>query len=319
VGDAVEPVMLAVGVLALIVGLVTVAGWFEDAESDVGSQSNPNSQVQLAPQVGTIHRFFNKAISGEPISNGMWCMTAGTIFVALWLGWNVHPLISIPISCGLTTLFHMTLATTAYLGRIASQRRFGQPIYIDVLLSHLPLIGAHGFMVTLTILAVSYIMYIASTSTILNLDISRYIGYPIVIPILALMLGIISGSIGSSTGDVHYGGERLYQHTVYGEGISTKHYGAITVKAELGWRNSIDTVWFCSKYGSMMAGLCYGLILLFDNFRLFLGSIYGQTILNVGVGVAILLMLILANRWIEVWSRRRFGPYMENTGFKGGK
>ena len=313
-----EPVLIAIGVLALIVGLIIIAGWFEDAESDIGSQSNPNSQVQLAPQVGTIHRFFNKAISGEPISNGMWCMTAGTIFVSLWLGWSIYPLVSIPLSCGLTTLFHMTFATTAYLGRVASQRRFGQPIYLDVLVSHLPLIGAHGFMVTLTILTVSYIMYTASTSIIFNADISRYIGYPVAIPMLALMFGIISGSIGSSTGDVHYGGERLYQHTVYGEGVSTKHYGNITVKAELGWRNSIDSVWFCTKYGSMMAGLCYGLILLFDNFRIFLGNIYGQVLLNVGVGLIIVLMLFLANRWIEVWARRKFGPYEENIKLKGG-
>ena len=41
----------------------------EDLESDVGSQSNPNSQVQLGPQMGNIHRYFNKAISGEPVRN----------------------------------------------------------------------------------------------------------------------------------------------------------------------------------------------------------------------------------------------------------
>lgn len=307
-----EPILLAIGVLALIVGLIIIAGWFEDAESDVGSQSNPNSQIQLAPQVGTIHRFFNKAISGEPISNGMWCMTAGTIFVALWFGWSVHPVVSIPLSCGLTTLFHVTFATTSYLGRVTSQKRFRQPIYLDVLTSHLPLIGVHGFMVTLTILTISYIMYMASTNIILNVNISKYIGYPIAIPILALMLGIISGSIGSSTGDTHYGGERIFQHVTYGEGVSTKHYGIITVKAELGWRNSIDIVWFCTKYGSMMAGLCYGLVLLFDNFRLFLGNIYGQVLVNVGVGLTIIFILFLVNRWIEVWARRKFGPYEEN-------
>ena len=39
-----------------LMGLVAIiAGIFEDLESDVASTSNPNSQVQLAPQVGNLH------------------------------------------------------------------------------------------------------------------------------------------------------------------------------------------------------------------------------------------------------------------------
>jgi tetrahydromethanopterin S-methyltransferase subunit E len=58
--------MVSMGLLAAMGALATVAGASEDLESDVGSQSNPNSQVQLAAQVGHPHRIYNKAISGEP-------------------------------------------------------------------------------------------------------------------------------------------------------------------------------------------------------------------------------------------------------------
>jgi len=42
----------SMGLIAAMGALATVAGASEDIESDVGSQSNPNSQVQLAAQVG---------------------------------------------------------------------------------------------------------------------------------------------------------------------------------------------------------------------------------------------------------------------------
>ncbi len=45
--------MVELGALALVGGAALIAGIAEDLESDVGSQSNPNSQVQLAPQMGT--------------------------------------------------------------------------------------------------------------------------------------------------------------------------------------------------------------------------------------------------------------------------
>ncbi|MBC7090234.1 MAG: tetrahydromethanopterin S-methyltransferase subunit E, partial [Methanobacteriaceae archaeon] len=41
---------VSLGVVALMSAAATIAGAAEDLESDVGSQSNPNSQVQLAPQ-----------------------------------------------------------------------------------------------------------------------------------------------------------------------------------------------------------------------------------------------------------------------------
>ncbi|MGA9188838.1 MAG: tetrahydromethanopterin S-methyltransferase subunit E, partial [Methanosarcina sp.] len=65
-----EP-LISMGVLALIGVAATIAGASEDLESDIGSQSNPNSQVQLAPQMAYPHRIYNKAISGEPPSNAL--------------------------------------------------------------------------------------------------------------------------------------------------------------------------------------------------------------------------------------------------------
>ena len=49
-----DPVTL--GVVALMGAVATIGGAAEDLESDIGSQSNPNSQVQLAPQMGHLHR-----------------------------------------------------------------------------------------------------------------------------------------------------------------------------------------------------------------------------------------------------------------------
>ena len=72
-------VVLLFAWMLVIAFLAFLACTFEDLESDIGSQSNPNSQVQLAAQVGQVNRFFNKAISGEPLSNAMYCATAGTI------------------------------------------------------------------------------------------------------------------------------------------------------------------------------------------------------------------------------------------------
>ena len=72
-----DPVTL--GVVALMGAVATIGGAAEDLESDIGSQSNPNSQVQLAPQMGHLHRMINKATSGEPVASGVWCGVAGAV------------------------------------------------------------------------------------------------------------------------------------------------------------------------------------------------------------------------------------------------
>ncbi|HJH26028.1 MAG TPA: tetrahydromethanopterin S-methyltransferase subunit E, partial [Methanophagales archaeon] len=71
------PVISLFAWMLVIAFLAFIACMFEDLESDIGSQSNPNSQVQLAPEMGYIHRYFNKAISGEGLSYALSCTIAG--------------------------------------------------------------------------------------------------------------------------------------------------------------------------------------------------------------------------------------------------
>jgi len=123
------------------------------------------------------------------------------------------------------------------------------------------------------------------------------------------VLGITAGAIGSSTGDVHYGAEREFQHAPYGEGIPMGLHGYITVKAEVGYRTSMDMAYFCAKYGGPLTGLAYGMILLLDNFRLFTGNLLNNVVVNVVIGVVILVVLVLLNRYLEKWARMKFGPY----------
>ncbi|MGP3666915.1 MAG: tetrahydromethanopterin S-methyltransferase subunit E [Candidatus Bathyarchaeota archaeon] len=300
-----EFLFILLGIFGVMVALATLVGWFEDLESDVGSQSNPNSQVQLAPQVGNPHRIFNKAISGEPASHGFYGAIAGTLF-AIFLQFFKWPVIvSLPIACGLTALVHMSLATTAHVGRTTSHNIFGQPLYLDVLVGQLPLIAAYGFVCTTLYTTMAYIFYSTAFSAL-----GIYLGYPVAIPIISFMLGLIAGSVGSSTGDTHYGAEREFQHTTFGEGIAMAHHGNITVKSELGYRTSNDIVYFCAKYGGPMAGLCYGLIFLLDNFRLILGNLFFPAV-NIAVGLTIIVVLLFINRRVEVFARRKFGTYEE--------
>src|SRR4030067_3780511 len=87
---------MSMAVLAFMGALATIAGCLEDLESVVGSQSNPNSQVQLAPQMGFLHRIYNKVISGEPISNGLSAVIGGTVASVL-LNVKFYPLTAIII------------------------------------------------------------------------------------------------------------------------------------------------------------------------------------------------------------------------------
>ncbi len=79
-----EEIIFGIGITALAGALATIAGAAEDTESDIGSQGDPNSQVQLAPQMGYIHRIFNKAIAGEPPAYGLWVALGAGLAWALW-------------------------------------------------------------------------------------------------------------------------------------------------------------------------------------------------------------------------------------------
>src|SRR3970282_1376223 len=121
---------MSMAILALMGALATIAGCLEDLESDVGSQRTPNSQVQLAPQMNFLHRIYNKAISGEPVSNGMSAVTGGVVTTVL-LDARFYPLTAIVIGAFIAAVIYGIFATTSYAGRGASQMRFKQALYMD--------------------------------------------------------------------------------------------------------------------------------------------------------------------------------------------
>ena len=271
-----DPITL--GVVALMGAAATIAGAAEDLESDIGSQSNPNSQVQLAPQMGHLHRMINKAASGEPVSYGVWCGTAGAI-AALAISAGIIPVVAIAMGSTVAAFVHAIYTVTSHLGRIVGQSQFEQPLFMDVLTQSLGPIAAHGFIASFGIVGMSYLMT-------LPLD---GLGHPFPLPLLAMLWGITIGAIGSSTGDVHYGSESEYQKFEYGGGTPVAIQGDIVTKAPTGAKN------------------CFGLI-VFVSFwiTLVFGTVPGQI-----VGIVIIVLLILGNMYLEKFARTKFGPYEE--------
>jgi tetrahydromethanopterin S-methyltransferase subunit E len=292
---------MSMAILAFMGALATIAGCLEDLESDVGSQSNPNSQVQLAPQMNFLHRIYNKAVSGEPVSNGLSAVIGGTVAMVL-LDAKLFPLTAIALGALVAALVYGIYATTSYAGRIASQSRFKQPLYMDIMRYTTPAIIAHNFIVCFCLVALAYIQ-----SQIL------VPAHPFSIPFLALIWGISVGAIGSSVGDVHYGAEREFQNREFGCGLNTALSGRIVRKAESGLRNSIDNVWFCAKYGGPVTGIALGLTVFLSNWPT---TIFGYTWIAIGVGIAIVLVMVILNRLIEVQVKNAYGPYKEEKNEK---
>ncbi|KCZ73422.1 tetrahydromethanopterin S-methyltransferase, subunit E [Candidatus Methanoperedens nitroreducens] len=286
---------MSMAVLALMGALAMIAGSLEDLESDVGSQSNPNSQVQLAPQMNFLHRIYNKAISGEPVSNGLSAVIAGTVTV-VFLNANFNVLTAIALGATVGAIVLGIFATTAYAGRVSSQTRFKQPLYMDIMRYTTPSIIAHNFIMNFCLVALAYIQY-----TIL--------GHPFSIPFLALIWGITAGAVGSSAGDVHYGGEREFQNREFGCGLNTSLSGRIVRRAESGLRNSIDNVWFCAKLGGPATGIALGLVVFLSNWPTIAVQEYSWS--AVIVGFMIVLLLIIANRLVEYNAKKTYGPYKE--------
>lgn len=294
-----EPLM-GMGVLALMGAAATIAGTTEDLESDVGSQSNPNSQVQLAPQMMYPHRIYNKAISGEPPSNALICAIGGTVASVLMTA-NLSVIFAIAIGALVASAVHGTYCITAYMGRTASQKRFRQPIYLDILRSHTPVMMGYAFITTFCILVVSYIMV-------------AVLAHPFPLTLLAFIWGITVGAIGSSTGDVHYGAEREFQNVEFGSGLNAANSGNIVRKAESGLRNGIDNSWFCAKFGGPVTGLAFGMTVFLSGW---VTAVFNPAIsltmgwLSVAAGAILVLLMIIWNRKIEVAARKAFGPYKE--------
>jgi tetrahydromethanopterin S-methyltransferase subunit E len=294
-----EP-LTTMGVLALIGVAATIAGASEDLESDVGSQSNPNSQVQLAPQMMFPHRIFNKAVSGEPPSNALMSAVGATVATVFIGEFHLSPLFALVIGSLAAACVHGTFAVTSVMGRCASQSRFKQPVYLDMIRSHTPVIMGYSFITTFCILVISYLM-------------NGVLGHPFPLTMLAFIWGITVGAIGSSTGDVHYGAEREFQQFEFGSGLNASNSGNIVRYAESGLRDGFDNSWFCAKFGGPVTGIAFGM-------TVFLGSwittifdpLRGLGWLSVITGVIIVLILIIWNWKIEVRARNAFGPYKED-------
>jgi len=290
---------MGMGLVALMGAAATVAGCSEDLESDIGSQSNPNSQVQLAAQVGYPHRIFNKAISGEPPSNAMYCAVGAGVAMVLIQSMNASPLLAIAIGAFVAALLNGVFSTTSYMGRSASQTRFNQYVYLDVLRNQILSLMGHAYITTFCIVGLSYVMW--------NQDL---IGHPFPFPVIAMIWGLAVGAIGSSTGDVHYGAEREFQDFKFGAGLNAADSGNITRFAEAGIRSSMDNAWFCSKFGGPVTGIAFGMVVFLDNWR----STAFDGWISVAVGTAIVILLIIYNRQIETYARKKYGPYPEYSG-----
>lgn len=282
--------MAAVALMTLV---AIIAGIFEDLESDVASTSNPNSQVQLAPQVGNLHKLFNRAISGEPLLVGTMATISGSLAYVL-LSTNTSVIFSLIVSALIATLIQSIFSITAYMGRITSQSLYNQPLFMDVLYKHVPTMAAHAFITLFSITLLSYIMI-----NILNPPV--YLS----LPIISLFMGVTVGSVGSAIGDIHYGAEKLYQHHEFGSGVPVSVNGDITTKSALGSRSSIDVARFCSKFGGPMTGLCFGII-IFLNFWTYI--VFG-TFNGILFGILLVFGIILLNYLLERHSRLKYGKY----------
>ncbi len=293
--------LIGMGALALMGAAATIAGASEDLESDIGSQSNPNSQVQLAPQMSYPHRIYNKAISGEPPSNALMCAIGGTIAYVL-LNFNASAVLALTIGALVAAMVHGTYAVSSYMGRCSSQKRFKQMVYLDVLRSHTPPIMGYSFITTFCILVVSYIMV-------------TVFAHPFPLPLLAFIWGITVGAIGSSTGDVHYGAEREFQDVEFGSGLNTANSGKIVRKAESGIRSSMDNSWFCAKFGGPVTGIAFGMTVFLSSW---ITVVFDPSkSLTAGwesvlAGALMVFIMIIYNRKIEVKARNAYGPYKED-------
>lgn len=293
--------LFGMGILAFIGAVAAIAGYTEDLESVVGSQSNPNSQVQLAPQMKYPHRLFNKAISGEPLSNAM-AATVGAVTTSVAISVYSWPFLpGVVIGSTVAMIIHVFLSTTSFFGRIASQSRFKQPLYMDVFIRNLLIIAAYAFMTTGCILIISYLM-------------KTYLGNPIPIPIMAFILGITVGSIGSSVGDIQYGAERQFQNLEFGAGVNAAYSGNIVRKAESGVRSGIDNSWFSAKFGGPSTGVVFASVLFITSWiTLLFNPAWGDLIGWFGIiaGVLFIIATVFMNRYLEKSARSKFGPYRE--------
>lgn len=288
-------IVLGIGITALAGSLAAVAGAAEDTESNIGSQGDPNSQVQLAPQMGYVHRIFNKAVAGEPPAYGLWVALGAGIAWA-FMAMAMNPVIAITLGAILATFVQGVYATTAYLGRTASLAKFGQPVFIDILKSMTTVTMAHAFIAIFATVALCHLINAA-------------LGHPFPLPLLGLVWGIALGAAGSATGNPYYGKERQYQTQKFGAGVPIAASGNIVRYAEAGVRNSLDNGWFTAKLGGPASGVCFSLIVFLELWRTVLFEKVSAGWGAILVGVIIIIVFTVIDWYIEVWARKNYGPY----------
>jgi tetrahydromethanopterin S-methyltransferase subunit E len=138
--------------------------------------------------------------------------------------------------------------------------------------------------------------------------------HPFPMPVIALIWGLAVGAIGSSVGDIHYGGEREFQNRQFGTGLNTMLSGQIVRKAEAGLRNSIDNAWFCTKFGGPATGMGFGLTVFLDNWRTTVFDPVTQAFFAIAMGVFFIIVMVSYNYYLEKSARKKYGPYPEYKG-----
>jgi tetrahydromethanopterin S-methyltransferase subunit E len=162
---------------------------------------------------------------------------------------------------------------------------------------------AHAWITAFCIATISYIMVYMLP-----------VKHPFPMPVIALIWGLTVGAIGSSVGDIHYGGEREFQNRLFGTGLNTMLSGQIVRKAEAGLRNSIDNAWFCTKFGGPCTGLGFGLTVFLDNWRSTVFDPVTQAPLAIAMGLFFVIVMNLYTIYVETSARRKYGPYPEYKG-----
>jgi tetrahydromethanopterin S-methyltransferase subunit E len=249
--------------------------------------------------MGYIHRIYNRAIAGEPPAWGLWIALGAGIAWA-FMAMQINPILAIVLGAGLATLVQGVYSTTAYLGRTASLSKFGQPVYIDIIKSMTTVTMAHAFVAIFATVTLCHLMNAA-------------LGHPFPLPLLGLVWGIALGAAGSATGNPYYGKERQYQTQNFGAGVPISASGNIVRYAEAGERNSLDNGYFTAKLGGAAAGVCFGLIVFLELWRTVLFENVGAGWGAIIVGVIIILVFTVIDRYIEVWARKNYGPYTKPT------
>jgi len=288
-------IVIGIGITALAGALAAVAGAAENVESDIGSQGDPNSQVQLAPQMGYIHRIFNKAIAGEPPAYGLWIALAAGLAWA-FMAMQINPVLALILGSGMTVFVQGIYSTTAYLGRTASLKKFGQPVFVDILKSMTTVTMAHAFVAIFATVTMCFLINAA-------------LGHPFPLPLLGVVWGIALGAAGSATGNPFYGKERQYQSQKFGAGVPIAASGNIVRYAEAGERNSLDNGFFSAKLGGPASGVCFGLIVFFELWRTEIFDKISPGWGAIIVGIILILIFAVIDRYIEVWARKTYGPY----------